>query len=101
MTMPNVQGQVGQAAATFGMPSVNLMPPEIAEAAVIGVPDRIRGEIPVAYLVVRQPVDPAVLEARCRDNLASFKVPRSFVIVESLPRTALGKVKRDQLPRAL
>ena len=35
---------------------------------------------------------------RCRDQLASFKVPRSFVRVESLPRTALGKVQKHLLP---
>jgi malonyl-CoA/methylmalonyl-CoA synthetase len=70
---------------------------EVAEAAVVGMPDRLRGEIPVAYIVVRQPVETADLEARCREKLASFKVPRSFVMVESLPRTALGKVQKRLL----
>ena len=32
--------------------------PEIVEAAVVGEPDRLRGEIPVAYIVVREPIDP-------------------------------------------
>jgi acyl-CoA synthetase (AMP-forming)/AMP-acid ligase II len=71
---------------------------EIAEAAVAGVPDRLRGEIPVAYIVVRRPVDAAELEARCRVRMASFKVPRDFVTVEKLPRTALGKVQKRLLP---
>jgi len=71
---------------------------EIAEAAVVGVPDRLRGEIPVAYIVVRRPVDGAELEARCRARMASFKVPRDFVTVEKLPRTALGKVQKRLLP---
>jgi len=71
---------------------------EIAEAAVVGVPDRLRGEIPVAYIVVRRPVDPADLEARCRTHMASFKVPRDFVTLEKLPRTALGKVQKRLLP---
>ncbi|HUB78625.1 MAG TPA: AMP-binding protein [Bryobacteraceae bacterium] len=73
--------------------------PEIAEAAVAGVPDRLRGEIPVAYIVTRQPVDNADLGARCRAHMASFKVPRDFVVVDQLPRTALGKVQKRLLPR--
>jgi malonyl-CoA/methylmalonyl-CoA synthetase len=72
---------------------------EVAEAAVVGVPDKLRGEIPVAYIVPRRPLSPAELEARCRARLASFKVPREFVSVESLPRTALGKVQKHLLPR--
>jgi len=72
--------------------------PEVAEAAVVGVPDRLRGEIPVAYIVPRSPFEPAALEARCREKLASFKIPRAFVSVDKLPRTALGKVQKHLLP---
>jgi malonyl-CoA/methylmalonyl-CoA synthetase len=43
-------------------------------------------------------VDAAALEATCRRMLASFKVPRAFVRVEALPRTALGKVQKHLLP---
>lgn len=71
---------------------------EIAEAAVVGVPDAIRGEIPVAYIVARRPVNAEDLEARCRAALASFKLPRAFVVVEKLPRTALGKIQKHLLP---
>src|SRR4030095_10849359 len=73
--------------------------PEVAEAAVIGAPDRLRGEVPVAYLVTRSAVDPAQMEQRCRKGLASFKVPRAFHVVENLPRNALGKVQKHLLPR--
>jgi len=72
---------------------------EVAEAAVVGVPDRLRGEVPVAYVVPRRPFDAAILQARCRENLASFKVPRGFVSVEKLPRTALGKIQKHLLPK--
>jgi malonyl-CoA/methylmalonyl-CoA synthetase len=71
---------------------------EVAEAAVTGQPDPIRGEVPVAYIVARQSFDPADLEARCRRVFASFKIPRGFIAVESLPRTALGKVQKRLLP---
>jgi malonyl-CoA/methylmalonyl-CoA synthetase len=71
----------------------------VAEAAVAGVPDRVRGEVPVAYIVTTRAIDTAQLEASCREKLASFKVPRSFVVVEKLPRNALGKVQKHLLPR--
>jgi malonyl-CoA/methylmalonyl-CoA synthetase len=71
---------------------------EVAEAAVIGVPDKLRGEFPVAYIVPRSPITPEELEKRCRARLASFKTPRAFVTVEKLPRTALGKIQKHLLP---
>ncbi|HWC00036.1 MAG TPA: AMP-binding protein, partial [Bryobacteraceae bacterium] len=73
--------------------------PEVAEAAVVGVPDRVRGEIPVAFLVARAAFDPQTLESRCREKLASFKVPRAFLAVDHLPRTALGKIQKHLLPK--
>jgi len=72
---------------------------EVAEAAVVGMPDRLRGEVPVAYLVTRKAFDAAALEVRCREKFASFKIPRAFVAVEKLPRTALGKVQKHHLPK--
>ena len=71
--------------------------PEVAEAAVVAGPDRVRGEVPVAYVVLRGPLDVAELEARCREKLASFKVPRWFEAVDKLPRNALGKVQKHLL----
>jgi malonyl-CoA/methylmalonyl-CoA synthetase len=72
--------------------------PDVREAVVVGVPDPRRGELPVAYLVTDRPIDAPALEARCRRALASFKVPRAFVRVDALPRTALGKVQKHLLP---
>jgi len=71
--------------------------PGVAEAAVVGMPDRVRGEVPVAYIVGK--CEAVALEAVCRAKLASFKVPRAFVPVDSLPRTALGKVQKHLLPK--
>jgi len=72
---------------------------EVAEAAVVGVPDRLRGEVPVAYVVARAPFQPRELESRCRQNLATFKVPRAFIALDKLPRTALGKIQKHLLPK--
>ena len=73
--------------------------PEVAEAAVVGVPDRVRGEVPVAYVVPRCPGGARRAGARCREKLASFKVPRAFHAVDALPRNALGKVQKHLLPK--
>jgi len=72
----------------------------VADAAVVGVPDPVRGERPVAFVVPAEPDHPpapGALETACRRQLASFKVPREFVVVDRLPRTALGKVQKHLL----
>lgn len=74
--------------------------PEIAEAAVVGLPDRMRGEVPVAYVVTTGAIDVATIEVRCREKLASFKIPRAFIAVEKLPRNAMGKIQKHLLPKA-
>jgi Acyl-CoA synthetases (AMP-forming)/AMP-acid ligases II len=71
--------------------------PGVAEAAIVGAPDRARGEAPVAYLVVKDGFDQSAVEAACRAGLASFKMPRGFVVVDRLPRTALGKIQKHLL----
>src|SRR5450755_1719255 len=64
--------------------------PEVEEAAVVAETDRVRGEIPVAYIVWKTGAgDPAPLETRCREKLASFKIPRRFESIDKLPRNAL------------
>lgn len=70
--------------------------PEVEEAAVVAEPDRVRGEVPVAY-VVWKTGQSAPLEKLCREKLASFKVPRRFETIDKLPRNALGKVQKHLL----
>ncbi len=70
----------------------------IKEATVCGVADKKRGEIPVAFVVADGDFDEKTVEENCRRMLASFKIPRAFVRVESLPRNALGKVQKHLLP---
>jgi len=70
---------------------------EVAEAAVKGVADALRGETPVAYIVLKTTCGAAELEDRCRQRLASFKVPRAFHFVDRLPRNAMGKVQKHLL----
>ena len=68
------------------------------EATVVGVADPVRGEVPVAYVVVDAGTfDEAATVVHLRTQLASFKQPRAFVRVVVIPRTALGKVQKHLL----
>lgn len=69
----------------------------IREVAVVGTPDAHWGQVVTAVVVPEGAgVDLARVEAHARTRLADFKIPRRLVLVESLPRTASGKIsKRD------
>ncbi len=73
--------------------------PEVAEVAVIGVPDPKWGEVPRALVVPRPGTAPTVeaLLTWCQGRLARYKTPRTVRFVEALPRTAAGKVDRREL----
>ena len=73
--------------------------PDVREIAVVGVPDERFGEVGCAYVVLAPgaALDPASLRAWGRERLATFKVPRSFLAVTSLPRTVTGKVQKHRL----
>ncbi len=72
--------------------------PGVREAAVTGVADARRGEVPVAYVVADDTFDVERVRQACAAAFASFKQPRAFVRVEALPRNALGKVQKHLLP---
>jgi malonyl-CoA/methylmalonyl-CoA synthetase len=77
--------------------------PQVADAAVLGLPDPEFGEQIVAAVVPQSSVTTSAapnaedLIAFCRDHLASYKKPRRVVFVDSLPRNALGKVQKHVL----
>jgi fatty-acyl-CoA synthase len=74
--------------------------PEIAEVAVIGRHDPRWGEVPVAVVVPTDPKCPLTLDALrewSADRLARYKQPTELIVVDSLPRTALGKVTKHEL----
>ena len=73
--------------------------PEIAEAAVIGVPDERWGETGLAILALKPDtsIDQKRVVEHCIERLAKFKVPSDIAIVEALPRNATGKVLKREL----
>src|SRR5262249_26540893 len=76
--------------------------PGVRESAVVGVPDRHRGER-VAVFVVRDdspdPLDEGRLLAFCSERLVDYQRPRRVFFVEALPRNAMGKVLRKELAK--
>ncbi|MBC1545472.1 o-succinylbenzoate--CoA ligase [Listeria cossartiae] len=69
----------------------------VKEVAVVGKPDDKWGSVAVAFIVTEQTFDEAELRAICQTNLASFKIPKQITIVETLPKTASGKIQRNKL----
>lgn len=76
--------------------------PAVAEVAVVGVPDEQHGQRLRAFVVLRagETADDESLRAYLKDRVARFKVPRDFVFLAALPRNAIGKVVRKELPSA-
>jgi acyl-CoA synthetase (AMP-forming)/AMP-acid ligase II len=75
--------------------------PGAQQAALIGIADRVMGEIPVAYVVrsAESVLSAESLEAYCRSQLAAFKIPRRIIFVDALPLTPTGKVQKHELRR--
>ena len=75
--------------------------PDVADAAVVGVPDELYGEAVAAFVQLRPgaQVSAEALVEHCRAHLAGYKKPRHVRFVEALPRNSLGKVLKAELRR--
>jgi crotonobetaine/carnitine-CoA ligase len=77
--------------------------PAVLEAAVVGQPDPVRDEVPVGFVVARDPSappTPAELGAWCEARLTKAKRPREITVVDELPRTSVGKIRKFLLKDA-
>ena len=73
--------------------------PQVSQVAVIGLPDKIWGEMVTAVVVAKQGVtlDKESLIRYCRERLADYKTPKSVIVVNELPMTTSGKVRKRHL----
>ncbi len=76
--------------------------PDVAEAVVIGVPDARLGETVMAVIVPKPGTAPSeeAIAQHCRHSLGGYKIPRRFAFVETLPRSAMGKVLKNELRKS-
>ena len=77
--------------------------PDIAEVAVLGIEDRTWGEAVAAAVVLRpaRQLTLAALKAWCDGRLSAYKIPKRLVVMDSLPRNAMGKVMKPKLKESL
>ena len=75
--------------------------PAVAEACCFGIPDRIYGEDVAAAVVLKEAATEKELIAHCRSSLSDFKCPTTIYILDSIPRTATGKIQRRNVAAAI
>jgi long-chain acyl-CoA synthetase len=75
--------------------------PSVALVAVGGAPDEMKGEVAIAYVVLKPgaPADAEAILDLCRRELAAYKQPRSIRFVPDLPKTSTGKIMRRELAK--
>ena len=73
--------------------------PAVFMAAVVGKAEESVGEVPIAFISLRKPMQDVEVELKelCARSLAAYKVPKQFIFLESLPVTAMGKVDKKKL----
>jgi 2-aminobenzoate-CoA ligase len=76
--------------------------PAVAEVAVVGVPDAIRGEVPKAFIVLKSHVAPGDelaedIKTHVKREIAPYKYPRQLEFLQALPKTETGKIRRVEL----
>jgi len=87
----------GENVSTVEIEAVLSEHPSVLEAAVVGAPDAIRDEVPVAFVVAADTdagVDLHELVAWCQSRLSKVKQPRNITVLDSLPRTSVGKIRK-------
>jgi crotonobetaine/carnitine-CoA ligase len=86
----------GENVSSGEVENVLLQHPAVFECAVIGLPDELRDESIVGVVVLHQGhhVEPAELIEFCAGKLAKFRVPQQIIIMDSLPKTSVGKIQK-------
>jgi len=92
----------GENVSTVEVESVLSAHPAVLEAAVVGIPDPVRDEVPVAYVVAKNQADPPLADdllAWCASHLGKAKIPAMITFLDELPRTSVGKIRKFVLTK--
>lgn len=75
--------------------------PKVAEAAVVGIPDELRGEVVRAVISLKAGETATEQEIKrfCLERIANYKVPKQIIFLDSLPKTATGKIRKEDLKK--
>ena len=77
--------------------------PEVREAAAIGMPDRKKGEVVAAFVMLKEGAELSeeALLAAVKDRIAGFKLPKKVIFVKDFPRNSIGKILKKDLKEQL
>jgi len=77
--------------------------PAVSEAAVVGRPNKLRSEVPFAFIVLNEEAKGAITESdlrkHCREHLGEYKIPEGFSFLEEMPKTATRKIQKEELKK--
>ena len=76
--------------------------PKVGEVAVVGVPDKLRGEVPKAFIVLKEDQTLSTEDLRyfLKEQIAHFKIPHHFKFQSSLPKNRVGKIDKESLKKS-
>ncbi|MCE4610758.1 MAG: acetate--CoA ligase [Desulfurococcales archaeon] len=94
-----VMNVAGHRLGTIELEDAVLMHPAVSEAAVVGFPDPVKGEVPVALVVLKEGYEPSPkleeeIKAKVREVIGPIAVPKRVLFVNKLPKTRSGKIMR-------
>ena len=70
---------------------------KVSEVAVIGIPDEKWGEVPIAFVTVKETIAEEAIISHCKNNLGGYKVPKKIIFVDTLPKNSTGKIQKNKL----
>jgi len=87
--------------STFEIEDVIIQLDNVVECAAVGIPDEILGEAIALFVIAKEPIEEQEIRKFCRENLAFYKIPKNIIFTDSFPKTASGKVKREELKQLI
>ena len=87
--------RAGENISSIEIENVLLEIPQVNNCAVIGVPDQIREEKVIAFVLVEEEISEQFILGYCKEKLSYFKIPEEVHFVKQFPRTSIGKIQKN------